>query len=222
MTCRPLQWTGEALADLVRRYPGEKTADIAKSLGCSVSSIYNQAHKLGLHKSDKFFASQESGRMQKGDKRGESTRFQSKQEAWNKGVSYMPKGRCADGWFKDGHKPHTWQPIGSYRVTKDGTLQRKVSDQPGPNNKRWRSVHELVWIEANGPVPQKHIVVFKPGCRTVTLEEITLDKVECISLAENMRRNTVHRLPKELAALVQLRGAVQRQINKRTRHEKQH
>ena len=48
-----------------------------------------------------------------------------------------------------------------------------------------------------------------------TLEEITLDKVECISLAENMRRNSCHQYGKEIARLIQLRGAVSRQINKR-------
>lgn len=215
-------WTDEKLAELVRRYPHEKTAITAEALGCSVPAIFNQAHKLGLHKSPEFMASPESGRTQKGDKRGQATRFQSKQAAWNKGQSYMPKGRCAETWFKHGHKPHTWQPVGSYRITKDGTLQRKIGDESGPNHKRWRSVHELVWIEANGPVPAKHIVVFKPGCRTTVLDEITLDKIECISMAENMRRNMVHRLPPELKEVIRLKAAVSRKINDRTRHEKQH
>ena len=47
------------------------------------------------------------------------------------------------------------------------------------------------------------------------LKEITLDKVECISLADNMRRNTCHQYGPEIAKLIQLRGAVTRQINKR-------
>lgn len=111
--------------------------------------------------------------------------------------------------------PHNTQPIGSYRLTKDGTLQRKISEDKGNNSKRWRGVHELVWVEVNGPVPLKHIVVFKPGQRTAELEEITIDRVECITLAENMNRNTRHNMPKELSDLIQLRGALNRQINKR-------
>jgi hypothetical protein len=76
-------------------------------------------------------------------------------------------------------------------------------------------VHELVWVRANGPVPPKHIVVFKPGMRSAVLEEITVDRVECISLAENMKRNTRHNLPPELNEVVQLRSVLTRQINKR-------
>jgi hypothetical protein len=68
-------------------------------------------------------------------------------------------------------------------------------------------------------VPAGHIVVFKPGQRTKELNEITADRVECISFAENMKRNTRHNLPKPLSDLIALRGALTRQINKRTKHE---
>ncbi|WP_175224082.1 HAD domain-containing protein, partial [Achromobacter ruhlandii] len=38
----------------------------------------------------------------------------------------------------------------------------------------------------------------KPGMRTADVDLITADKVECISFAENMRRNTLHRYPKDI------------------------
>lgn len=120
--------------------------------------------------------------------------------------------------FKKGERPHSWVPVGSCRVTKDGTLQRKVSDRKGPPNLRWRSVHELVWIEHNGPVPDGHVVVFKPGQKTTILTQITIDRVECISWAENMQRNSVHtNYPKEVAQLIQLRGVLTRKINSRSK-----
>lgn len=51
---------------------------------------------------------------------------------------------------------------------------------------------------------------------------MTLDKLECITFRENMRRNTVHaKYPKELVRLVQLRGALARQINLRQREQQQ-
>jgi hypothetical protein len=112
--------------------------------------------------------------------------------------------------------PHNTREIGSLKISKDGTLLQKVSNDKGNNSKRWRGVHELVWIAANGPLPPGHIVVFKPGCRTAVLEEITIDKVECISLVENMKRNTRHNLPKPLADLIAVRAALTRQINKRS------
>ena len=49
------------------------------------------------------------------------------------------------------------------------------------------------------------------------LEEITADRVECISLAENMRRNSYHNYPKPIAELIQLRGALMRKINRAER-----
>ena len=97
-----------------------------------------------------------------------------------------------------------------------------MSNDPGNNSKRWRAVHELVWVAAHGPVPVKHIVVFKPGMCSNVLEEITVDRVECISLAENMRRNTIHNLPPEIKQVVQLRGVLTRAINKREKHEKKY
>jgi hypothetical protein len=123
--------------------------------------------------------------------------------------------------FKPGQSPHNTAPIGSYRLDPDGTLQQKISDAKGSNSKRWRGVHELVWVAANGPMPPKHIAVFKPGMRTNVLEEITIDRVECISLAENMKRNTVHNLPPQLVEVVRLRGVLTRHINQRKKHGKE-
>lgn len=128
-------------------------------------------------------------------------------------------GRMAATQFRPGQDPPNTLPIGSYRFDKDGTLQRKINNDKGNNSKRWRGVHELVWIAEHGPVPPKHIVIFKPGRRTAVLEEIILDAVECISLAENMKRNTRHNLPKELSDLIGLRAQITRQINKRIKNE---
>lgn len=46
-----------------------------------------------------------------------------------------------------------------------------------------------------------------------------LENLECISRRELMLRNTVHRHGPEIAALSQLRGALKRQINRRTKTE---
>jgi len=55
--------------------------------------------------------------------------------------------------------------------------------------------------------------------RTAIADEITLDRVECISLAENMRRNTMYRYPQEIVQAIKLKGAVTRVINKHERRE---
>lgn len=217
-------WTDKQLQILIERYSHERTEDLVTIIGRSKYSIFNQARKLGLSKSDEFHRTDLSGRIQRGrsDPRMVATQFPKGHIPANKGLlrpGFAP-GRMAQTQFKKGNQPHNAHQIGSYRITKDGTLQRKISNAKGSNSKRWRGVHELVWIEANGPVPKGHICVFKSGMKTNILEEITLDKVECISLAENMRRNTYHnRYPKEIGLAIQLRGALTRRINNLTRQE---
>lgn len=207
-------WTEEQVAQLRARYPNERTEDIANAVGHTLAQAYQKAAYLGLKKSSEFLASEASGRIKTGKVIGANTLFQKGQASWNKGIKGLKLGGATK--FKPGLVPHNTMEIGSLKISKDGTLLRKVSNDSGNNSKRWRAVHELVWVAANGPVPAKHIVIFKPGCRTAMLEEITIDKVECISLSENMKRNTRHNLPKPLADLVALRAALNRQINKRS------
>jgi hypothetical protein len=209
------QWTDEEVARLRAMYPHHKTADIAPAFGRSERQVYQKANGLGLKKTAEYLASPEACRLRRGDDTGAAFRFQKGGTSWNKGMKGLQIGG-EETQFAPGQLPHNTLEIGSLRVSKDGTLQRKISNSKGSSSARWRGVHELIWVEANGAMPPKHIVVFKPGMRTTELDEITLDRVECISLAENMRRNTVHNLPKELAQLVLLRGALNRQINKRS------
>ena len=207
-------WTDDQVATITLLYPDTPTAELAKLLGGSIKRIHCKAKQLGIKKSAAYLDSKAACRLRRGDNVGEQHRFKKGCSPWNKGMKGITCGGEATQ-FKPGHQPLNTLPIGSYRTSRDGNLQRKISNDKGSNSKRWRCVHELVWIAANGPVPPKHIVVFKPGMHSTTLEEITLDKVECISLAENMRRNTCHQYGKEIARLIQLRGAVSRQINKR-------
>lgn len=75
---------------------------------------------------------------------------------------------------------------------------------------RWVSYHSWIWRKKRGRIPKGHIIVFKDGDQM----NCKISNLECISRRENMKRNTVHNLPKPLALVVQLRGALNRQINK--------
>ncbi|MNR62573.1 hypothetical protein D3C85_1846370 [compost metagenome] len=56
--------------------------------------------------------------------------------------------------------------------------------------------------------------------RTNVLEEITADRLECITRGENAERNHPRARSPELAKLVQLKGAITRQVNRIAReHE---
>ena len=193
--------------------------ELMAHLGRSLPSIYQHATVLGLKKSPEYFAVEVAGRFVKnGITQGH--RFAKGMVPWNAGM----KGWVAAGTeatrFKPGQKPVQTMPLGSYRLNPDGHLQRKVTELSGSNSKRWRSVAELVWVEANGPLPAGHIVRFRPGMFTAKLEEITLDRVECISRAENARRNSIHTTCPELAGLYQLKGAITRQVKRINKEQK--
>lgn len=205
-------WTEVEIELLRRNYADSLTTDIAAALGRSVLLVYSKANKLGLRKSAQFNASSQSGRLLKGGTLGQANQFKPGLVPWNKGKHYPASGRAVTTQFKPGQKPHTWVPIGSYRIA-DGILQRKCTDT-GYSPSDFVSVHRLVWEAANGPVPAGHVAAFKPGRKTTELERITLDAVELLSRAQVMARNSVHRLPKQLVSLVQLRGVLNRRINR--------
>ncbi len=89
----------------------------------------------------------------------------------------------------------------------DRYLQRKVSET-GRGSKCWVGEHVLIWQQAHGPVPKGYKIAFKDEDKT----HIVLDNLEMIANAEMMRRNSVHRLPKELDLVIQLAGALKRKV----------
>lgn len=214
-------WTPGHEAELRRRYPNEVTEAIAQDLGRSPSSVYQRAYDLGLKKSSQFLASGKAGRIQRGrtDPRMTAHQFKKGQPSWSKGI----KGRvgvqdgCRATQFRKGKRQGVavklYQPIGTLRISKDGYLERKVNDDL-PLQARWRAVHRIVWEAANGPIPAGHIVRFRAGMKTTDIDLVTLDSLELVTRADNMRLNSYHNYPKPIAHAVQLRGALTRQINR--------
>src|SRR5690606_22145051 len=131
-------------------------------------AIQNMAVKLGLRKHPSFC---NEGCFRKG------------MVPWNRGLKgYMGANRTS---FRKGNKPWTWLPVGSERISKDGTLQRKVSDT-GYGPRDWKAVHAILWESVHGPVPKGHIVVFKAGISKEEKLRPVIGSLECISRVENM------------------------------------
>lgn len=216
-------WTDAEQQALIDCYPNTATAELAERFGLSIKQIYTKATHLGLKKSAEFLKSENSGRIQRGrtDPRMAATQFKKGLVPWNKGVSYMPGGRCKDNHFKPGHKPSGTMPLHSYRVTTDTSgrkyLEQKISDAPGPNSNRWKAVHRIVWESVHGTVQKGCVVVFRSGAHSVLLDEITVDRLECITRAELAKRNHPRSRNPELGKLIQLKGAITRQVNRITR-----
>lgn len=216
------RWTLSEKQMLRRLYPDHATSVIAEAIGCTVSQVNGAAARLGVAKSGAFLASDKCCRLRPGNTVGINSRFPRGHVPANKGMrrpGWAP-GRMADTQFKPGRPAQVarnYRPIGSERIT-DGVLCRKVTDDPALYPaRRWVPVHRMVWEAAHGPVPPGHIVVFRSGQKTLVSSEITLERIELISYAENMRRNSYqNRYPKEIASAIQLRGALVRQINRRS------
>lgn len=219
MSRRP--WSNEDLFILRRRFPHERTDDVARAIGRPYSAVAQKAAALGLAKTPEYLARPAAHRFD--GRKGEGTRFTAGHATWNKGlrgvVGVQEAYRATQ--FKPGrpaHEARNYVPLGSLRLSKDGYLERKMTDDPAVMPaRRWVAVHRLVWERDVGPIPAGHVVVFKPGMRTAIEVEITADRLECISRRDLMLRNTYHRYGPEVAKLVQLRGAITRQINKRAK-----
>ena len=191
-------WSSEDDADMRRLYPVNEIRVLEKLFGRAEKAIAARAHKLGLTKADNYTPPRR-GCFEKG------------QRPWNKGIQFSPPG-SEKGRFKPGQKPHTWQPIGSERVTKEGYLKRKMTDTGYPP-RDWVEVQRIVWEEHFGPIPDGHVVLFRDS------NKLNFDpgNLELISRAENMNRNSYHRYGPEIAQLYQLKGALSRKMNRRSR-----
>lgn len=211
-------WSEFELEVMRMHYPSTLTRDLAELFNRLEGHVYACAGRLGLNKAPEFQATATSGRILRGGRLSVETQFKPGMTPANKGKKMPPgwaPGDMARTQFKPGSKPVTWRPVGTCVINTDGYLDMKIADGTGPRHYFWKPVHRLVWMRANGDIPPGHVVVFKVGQFTNVLEEITLDRVECITRRELMQRNTRHNLPPALNEIVSLRAAITRQINQK-------
>ena len=112
-----------------------------------------------------------------GIKTGRTGYFKKGMTTWNKGkkMSEELKAKVSKSWFPKGHKPASFQPIGSIRCDVDGYLRKKVGDCD------WRLLHVLEWEKVHGPVPEGYCVTCLDGNRS----NVALDNLALISRREN-------------------------------------
>ena len=209
-------WTPEEDARLQAEYPNTDSATLAAAMGRSLRSVYGRANYLGIRKTREFIDETRKQCLEKGRQNG-SGLFKKGRTPHNKGVKgWQAGGGAARTKWKKGQKPHNWKPLGSERISKDGYRQRKVADT-GHMHTDWKFVHLLEWEKHRGPLPKGYMIKFRNGDRT----DIRIDNLICVSRVANMHQNNIHRLPKELVEICQLKGRLNRQINKREKREKQ-
>lgn len=186
------RWTPAEDARMRAEFPYTRTADLARSMGRSLDSVRTRGVMLDLCKTPEARAYIDAHREHNPNNAG---RFTPGLTPWNKGITDY---RLSHG-----------APLGTER-TRGGYRERKVA-MDGPHWQRWRFVHVLLWEAHHGPVPQGSMLVFRDG----NPEHITLDNLKSITHAQNLARQSAHRYGPELFKLMQLRGAITRQLNKR-------
>jgi hypothetical protein len=167
-------------------YPKTKTAEIAKIIGVSESSIYNIAFKLRLKKSAEYLREVHGSRVKEV---GMKYRFTKGQQPWNKGIK--GKNNAPEHTlFKKGHVPVNYKPIGWTRIDVEGYHWTKVEE--GLNG--WVLTHRLAWEMEHGPIPKGAIIRFKDGNKL----NFDIDNLLLIDPKQNMELNTIHRYPEEM------------------------
>lgn len=137
-----------------------------------------------------------------------------KGKKWSDFMSKAGQRSSRRSTFKKGNQPHNTKWDGAISIRRDKTGWEYMYIRVALS--KWDLLHRYIWERGNGKIPPRMIICFKdrnPG-------NCNIDNLEMISQAENMRRNTYHRYPKEIANLIQLRGALNRQINKHIKNLK--
>lgn len=218
-------WTPVEDAALRLVYPWWPTARLAHPFGRTIWSVNHRAEVLGLHKSAAYRASPEAQWLRRNADIGAPFRFQKGHVPANKGVRRpgWSAGRMRETQFKKGERRGAaainWRPIGTLATDPEGYQRIKIREaRPGEaygfgNVGVWPLLQRHVWRTAHGAIPPGHVIVFKDGNRANCI----LENLDCIARRALMARNTVHNLPKPLAQTIQLLGALNRQVRRRTR-----
>lgn len=195
-------WNREKTEELVALYADHTNEEIAKAIGSTSSAVGARAFKLKLTKSKEFLL------------RCSSKSF------FPKGHRPMNKGRKQTEYmsaeqiektkatrFRKGQVPKSHKPVGYLRITRDGYIEVKTRE---PNV--FELKHRLVWSEYKGEIPPGYNIQFLDGNR----QNVSIENLYMISRSEQLRtENSLHaRYPEEIRHLIQLKGALNRQINK--------
>lgn len=206
-------WTDEDWQYMDKYYPDTPTEEMAKVMGRSLTSIYTAAKKRGLCKSEAFRKSEHSGGFQKGSNAGKRHRFKkghipkNKGKKWSEYMTEKAKAGCRKTQFKKGNLPANTLEDGTITVRKDSKGNKYQWIRLA--KAKWEMLHVNIWKKSNGNIPPGHIIVFKDK----NPMNCVLENLEMITLAENMKRNTIHNLPPEVKETITALSSLKRIIN---------
>jgi hypothetical protein len=184
----------EKLDILKELYPITSNEELGKIFGVSAASVSAAGCKFGLKKSEEYLKLASS-----------ATQFKKGLTPANKGKKMDPeiKERVKHTFFKKGHTPHNYQPVGSERITADGYIEVKIKDP-----RTWAQKHRLIWEKHNGKIPRGHNVQFRDGNR----QNLALENLYLISRNEQIHQNSIQRYPEDLQKAIRLNHKLNRKI----------
>ena len=192
-------FTAEEKQYLIDNVSNFRLSDLAKIMKRSTVNISKQCYALGLKDilQEKY----------------KKTQFTKGHISHNKGKKMeeflTPEQieKIKQSQFKPGNIPHNTLPEGTeaLRNDKNGKTYTFLKHQGKLELKS-----RVIYKQHYGKIPKDHIIIFKDG----NTFNFNIENLECISLQENLERNTLHRYPKEIRKIIHLKGVLNRQINK--------
>ncbi|MGN0489362.1 MAG: HNH endonuclease signature motif containing protein [Ruminococcus sp.] len=155
-------------------------------------------------------------------KSGIDTKFKKGHEPANKGRKGYHAPGSEKGWFKKGGLPPNTKPVGYERINKDSYIEVKIKMRPSrPDcNDNFKAKHRLVWEEANGPIPEDCVIMFRDGDK----QNCSLENLRLITKSEHatlnklaLRSNNPETTESELllANIAQRRSAMTKELRER-------
>ena len=203
------KYTDQQINQVKALYPNHYSKDIALMMNMPVSYVYQVANKYQIHKSAEFNRMELQKQGERLKKDGAKHRFIKGGIPFNKGkkMSETAYEICKKTMFKKGSVPCNVKPIGYQRLDKDGYLKIKIAD------KTFVLYHRYVWEQANGPIPDDHIVIFKDGNKM----NFDINNLELITMRENMMRNTIQNYPEEIIGIIKLNSKLKKTIKNKSK-----
>ena len=195
-------WPPKKVNMLKKLYPNHTNEYIAKKLDTTLGAINAKAYELKLRKDPEWHMKQSSkGWFKKGH-----TPF-NKGKEWSEFMTKEGQEASRSTTFKPGSIPPNHKTVGYERKSKDGYWEVKVAEP-----RTFKPKHRLLWEQHHGPIPKGVNIVFIDG----NTDNIIIENLRAETIREKFNRCcSIHTtLPPEVRELVQLKGALSRQLNK--------
>lgn len=203
-------WTPEEEKLFAEIFPHKQSAEVARMMGRSISSIRAHASVMGIKKSQAFYDDPKlSGRTD--GSIGVASRFKS-------GGSSPNKGRSMSEWaseetikrfransFKKGRVPHNTKEDGDITIRNVGGVKYKWI-RISVNN--WELYHRYIWHKAGRELKKGYNVVFKDGDSM----NCTIENLELKSNEDLMAQNTIQRFPEEVKEVIRLLSKLKKKV----------